>query len=127
MNKDLQQLASMIHGVRQDLQQLGDKLLTHMEKIMASLDDVVTKVKAEGDVVDSAITLLQSLSQKLTDAGTDPQKLADLAASIDSQSGKLAAAVASNTPAAATAAPTSPDATTPVTPAPTDSTPPASQ
>jgi uncharacterized membrane protein (Fun14 family) len=71
-----------------------------LEKIMSMLDDLAASVAAEKTVVGSAVTLLQGLSQKIADAGTDPQKLADLKAAVDDQTKTLSDAVIANTPAA---------------------------
>jgi hypothetical protein len=72
-----------------------------MEKIMATLDDVVAKVKNEGDVIDSAVALINGFKDKLDAAlasGADPEVLQKLSDDIGASTDKLAAAVAANTP-----------------------------
>lgn len=65
----------------------------------AQLDTLVTEVAETNTVIDSAITLLQGLKSALDAAGTDPAKLAELSASLDSKQQELAAAIQANTPA----------------------------
>lgn len=112
MDKDAQQLAALIGGGRKDTQLYGDKILSILEKIMATLDDIAAKVKAESDVIDSAIVLINGFKDKLDAAvasGADPEVLQKLSDDIGSSTAKLAAAVAANTVAApADAAPATP-------------------
>lgn len=75
-------------------------LVKQGEKIMADLTQLQADVAAETTVTQSAITLLQGLKQQLEAAGTDPQKLADLSASIEANTKALSDAITSNTPAA---------------------------
>ncbi len=75
-------------------------ILHKLEAIMATLDDLVTKVTALSDVEDGVIALLNDIKTRLDAAGQDPAKLQALSDAIDAQSAKLAAAVAANTPAA---------------------------
>jgi hypothetical protein len=101
LDKDSQQLASLIAGTRADITHLGDKLISMMDKIMATLDDVVAKVKNEGDVIDSAVALINGFKDKLDAAlasGADPEVLQKLSDDIGASTDKLAAAVAANTP-----------------------------
>lgn len=76
---------------------------TAMSTDLTALTDEVQKVQ---DTEQSAITLIQGLSQQVKDAGTDPAALKSLTDQLDSSASALAAAVTANTPApAATAAP----------------------
>lgn len=105
MDKDAQQLSALIGGGRKDTQLYGDKILSLLEKIMATLDDIVAKVKSESDVIDSAIVLINGFKDKLDAAvasGADPEVLQKLSDDIGSSTAKLAAAVAANTVAAPT-------------------------
>jgi hypothetical protein len=71
------------------------------ETTMATdLTALTAAVAADTDVDNSAIILLNQLSQMLKDAATDPQAIADIAAALDANSAALAAAVVANTPAA---------------------------
>lgn len=71
---------------------------------MATLDDVVAAVAAEGTVVDSAVTLLTSLKAALDAAiaSGDPTKIQAVSDAIGAQTKALSDAVAANTPAAPT-------------------------
>lgn len=77
------------------------------------LDRLTTEVQQTGTVIDSAITLLNSLAQQIRDNATDPAALTQLADDLDAKQQALAAAITANTPAspapapAPTAAPTS--------------------
>lgn len=85
--------------------------LNYLEaRTMTALTDLQAAVKAEDDVIQSAITLIQGFAAQLAAAGTDPVALAALQSDIKSHADALAAAVAANTPAAPV------DPTTPVTP-----------
>lgn len=65
----------------------------------AQLDTLTTEVAEIGTVVDSAVTLINGLSAKITELKDDPAALAQLAASLDAKANELAAAVAANTEA----------------------------
>jgi uncharacterized protein YfcZ (UPF0381/DUF406 family) len=69
---------------------------------MALLDDLEAKVEQVRSVEDSAVLLLQQLSQALKDAGTDPARLQAIIQKLDNDQTTLAAAIVQNTPAAAT-------------------------
>lgn len=71
-----------------------------LDKIMATVDTIQADVTAENTVIDSAVTLLQGLSDQLRAAGTDPAKLDALATSIEGKTAQLAAAIVANTPGA---------------------------
>lgn len=75
-------------------------LLLRVEAMMATLDDLITKVTNIGTVEDSVIALLNDISARLKAAGQDQAKLDALASSIDAQTTKLSDAVVANTPAA---------------------------
>lgn len=70
--------------------------------IMATLQDIIAKVEAEKTVEDSAIALLQSISQQLKDAiaSNDPTQLQQIADMLDANTSTLTQAVTDNTPAA---------------------------
>lgn len=74
--------------------------LNFMERQMsAELDAVKAAVQKNTDAENSAITLLQRLSQLITDNINDKPALQQLAADINAQADALAAAVTANTPA----------------------------
>jgi len=62
-----------------------------------NLDSLLAEVTAQTTVVQSAVTLLNSIPGLIAAAGNDPQKLADLAAAIQANTDSLAAAVVANT------------------------------
>lgn len=68
---------------------------------IAVFDNLATKVTANGDVQESAIVLLNGLSQLIKDAAGDPARLAAITNDLDSHTQRLAAAVIANTPLAA--------------------------
>jgi hypothetical protein len=68
------------------------------KKIMAALDDLTTQVTNTNGTVQSAIVLLNGLYAALIAAGTDPTKLAALAASLKTNTDSLAAAIVADQP-----------------------------
>lgn len=70
--------------------------VTHMSQ---QIDALVTQVSETNSVMDSAIVLLRGLKQRLDEAGTDPVKLEELRAALDSKEQELAQAIVENTPA----------------------------
>lgn len=67
---------------------------------MAELEDLQAQVAANKTVIDSALVLINGIADRIKAAGTDPQKLADLTASLKAEDDQLAAAVTANTPPA---------------------------
>lgn len=70
--------------------------------LMATIADVEAAVTENGDVVQSAITLLDQLTVKLNEAlaANDPAAVQAVVDEISAQKEALATAVAANTPAA---------------------------
>lgn len=89
------------------------KQLSELEKnLMSKLDELVAKVREQGDVVSSAVVLISGFSAeiadlkaKLEEAGIDAAVVDSLVAELDSYGDKLAEAVAANTVADAPAQP----------------------
>jgi len=77
-------------------------ITTKENTIMATLKDIQDDVASETTVVDSVVTLLESLSAQLTAAiaANDPVALQGIVDNITANKTKLASAVAQNTPAA---------------------------
>lgn len=70
------------------------------EKIMsAELDTLSAQVHANGDVVDSAVALINGLADQIRALANDPVALTALADELQQKDAALAAAVAANTPA----------------------------
>lgn len=67
---------------------------------MADLSKLEASVQKDTDAVNSAVTLLQGLSQAIKDAGVDQTKLDALTTSLDASTQSLSDAVVANTPAA---------------------------
>lgn len=80
-------------------------ILERIETMSQALDDLTREVAETTTVVESAIVLIQGLRDQLAAAGTDPTKLAELAATLDAQQTALAAAIAAGTVAATEATP----------------------
>src|SRR4029450_11366032 len=77
-------------------------ILSKLETVMATLDDVVAKVQALTTVDDSVVALLTDLKAKLDaaiSAGADPAKLQALSDALGAQTQRLSDAVTTNTPA----------------------------
>lgn len=73
-------------------------LNTKTSKIMADLTQIEQEVAEAKTAQQSAVILLQSLKQKLDEAGTDPVKLKALSDDLSASTDALAAAVVANTP-----------------------------
>lgn len=86
--------------VLEAIEALGQKVHNMAEDFQAAMGRITTEVAENSDGIDSAVTLLENLSQLIRDNRTDPAALTALADSLDRQSGELAAAVLANTPAA---------------------------
>ena len=71
-----------------------------MATTQEALDALKEKVEANGEVSQSAVTLIQGLAQQIRDAADDPAELEALANQLDAQSKSLGEAVAANTPCA---------------------------
>ena len=80
-------------------------------------ETLIAEMERNTSVVGSALTFIAGIQAQLADAGTDPEKLAKLAADLKANDDKLAAAIVTNTPA--TPAP-APEAAPVVDPAPVD-------
>lgn len=75
-------------------------LLWRTRKIMANMADLTAKVAELTTVEQSAVALLDGLSQQLKDAKGDPVAIQAVIDSLDAGKTDLAAAVSRNTPAA---------------------------
>jgi hypothetical protein len=76
--------------------------------LMADFTALYDEVESNGDAVDSAVTLLNSLSEQLVDAADDPEEIRAIAAQLGDNSTRLAEAVTANTPAATEPTPAEP-------------------
>jgi hypothetical protein len=64
------------------------------------LDNLTAQVKANSDTIDSAVTLINGIADRIIAAGVDPVKLTALSDELKAKDDTLAAAVTANTPAA---------------------------
>lgn len=79
---------------------LAQSVNTLEDTVATDLTALTNEVSENGDAVDSAVTLLSSLSQQIRDLSTDPAALQALADSLDANTARLAQAVVDNTPSA---------------------------
>ena len=84
------------------IDRLLNEINTKEDTIMGAMEDLDREVTENNDAIQSAITLIKGIAQMLKDAGTNPQKLAELASKLNAQSEALAQAVLENTPGAET-------------------------
>lgn len=83
-------------GTRLNARILG--IIRREQKIMKEdLERIRAEVAENTSAVDSAVTLIGSLSQQIRDNAEDPDALRSLADTLDENSRKLSAAVAANT------------------------------
>ncbi len=82
----------------EQLVRLMEKNVHQERKEMADLTALIDAVNAQTTVQQSAIELLNQLSEQLRAAADDPQEIQALATQIQEQSAALSAAVAANTP-----------------------------
>lgn len=68
--------------------------------VSQQLANLQAKVEQNNSVIDSAVTLLNGLSQQLRDIKDDPAAIQALADQLDSKDTELATAITTNTPAA---------------------------
>jgi hypothetical protein len=64
------------------------------------LDNLTAQVKSNSDAIDSAVTLINGIADRIIAAGVDPVKLTALSDELKAKDDALAAAVTANTPAA---------------------------
>jgi hypothetical protein len=84
------------------IEHLLEQLVQLEETEVTQMDDLNTEVAQNTDAVQSAITLMNSLSQQLKDAvaSNDPAAVQAVIDQLDANTNELAASVAANTPAA---------------------------
>ena len=93
----LQTLNSKISAIESRLEVIVNALfhvLLLEYKIMADLSVMESEVNDAATVMEGAVILIQGLRAELIAAGTDPVKLAELAAKLDTSTNALAVAVA---------------------------------
>jgi hypothetical protein len=101
-----EQLEKILHAQHEADEQL-DKILHRLEEIKkqeehmtVELDNLTVQVKANEDLENSAITLLNGLSAQIAAIKNDPVAIQALADSLKANAANLSAAIIANTPAA---------------------------
>lgn len=79
-------------------------LIERIELMAVDLETLKAQVAKNNDVIQSAITLINGISDRIAAAGTDPDALAKIVSDLDGQDQALARAVAANTPASSSPA-----------------------
>lgn len=75
------------------------RALTQREVLMSQqLDDLTAQVRANSTVLQSAITLINGIADRIKAAGTDPVALQALTDELAAKDADLSAAVVANTP-----------------------------
>jgi len=101
VDKDDQRLMQAFLSVRSEIQGWGDTFRFAMENIQMTLDDLRLKIQNESSVIDSVLTMVKDLRDKLAAIGSetpvDAAKVNELASLLDANAAKLAAAVTVNT------------------------------
>lgn len=67
------------------------------EKMSQELDNLVKEVAEQKTVIESAVTFIQGIKERLDEAIGDNAKLAELSADLDMSQNQLAAAIEQNT------------------------------
>lgn len=115
LRKLKKKIRKLQNTVEEGFEAIHDLIISQGETIMVDLTRITNEVAENASVIQSAITLLNGLSEQIRELSTDPVALGELADQLDAQSEALAAAVAANTPAEEPEEPTEP---TPEEPAP---------
>lgn len=71
------------------------------QNMAAELDDLVAQVKANSTIVESAVTLIHGIADRITAAGTDPAALVALTNELRAEDRVLSDAISANTPGVA--------------------------
>lgn len=83
------------------LHNTDDKLVKKVNKLMATMNDVLAAVERNTSVDDSVLAMLEGLSQQLKDAqaSNDPAAMDEVIRKLDANTQKMTEAVSKNTPA----------------------------
>lgn len=83
------------------LHNTDDKLNKKVNKLMATMNDVLAAVERNTSVDDSVLAMLEGLSQQLKDAqaSNDPAAMDEVIRKLDANTQKMTEAVSKNTPA----------------------------
>lgn len=75
-------------------------IIERLRKMSKELDDLTARVRSNSVAIDSAVTLINGIADRITAAGVDPVKLTALTDELKAKDDALAAAVLANTPVA---------------------------
>lgn len=83
------------------LHNTDDKLNKKVNKLMATMNDVLAAVERNTSIDDSVLAMLEGLSQQLKDAqaSNDPAAMDEVIRKLDANTQKMTEAVSKNTPA----------------------------
>lgn len=97
-HKESKQLARVIRDISR-LQHKLNYIIIGIEFMSVELDSLTAQVRANSDLLDSAVTLINGIADRIAAAGVDPAKLQALTAELKAKDDVLATAVTANTPA----------------------------
>lgn len=75
-------------------------IIERLISMSKELDDLTAQVKANSDLLESATVLINGIADRITAAGGDTTKLAELTTELKAKDEVLAAAIKANTPPA---------------------------
>lgn len=75
-------------------------ILERLDNMSQEFDDLTAQVKANSDLLDSAVVLINGIAARIDAAGVDPVKLKALTDELKAKDDILATAVTANTPSA---------------------------
>lgn len=100
------QLNDAIYSAALTYNQQIDNILTELRllnkelmNMSTEMDNLTAQVHANSDLLDSAVTLINGIANRITAAGVDPVALDALTTELKAKDEALAASVAANTPA----------------------------
>lgn len=102
LKQSIRWLLWSIHHRLDNIETMLQTIKRQEQREMATLADIKSRVEAEETVNQSAIALLQNISQMLKDAqaSQDPAALQEIVDMLDANTTELSNAVTANTPAA---------------------------
>jgi hypothetical protein len=73
-------------------------IIKELDKMSLELDNLTAQVKANSDLLDSAVTLINGIADRITAAGVNPVALQALTDELKAKDDLLATALVANTP-----------------------------
>lgn len=96
--KHITQVEGLLGSINTKLDLITNNIIRGIKHMSKELDDLTTQVKANSEALDSAVTLINGIADRITAAGVDPAKLTALTTELKAKDDVLAAAVLANTP-----------------------------